>query len=193
MAFAAWGFALAFLSVFGAQRAFASELTWIDVPTGTQSIWVDLEGSTLNPNEVAGSLHGQEGSIDLSFVASPAGLTATTTSSSAKVALELETTTKANARVALTFADGKGNVLAETNSLVTLLPDEVTPVEPSPDAPATVNPSPAEPGTSTDATSKSGVLANTGVTVGAVVLLALALIGVGMAFIRTQRAGAESK
>lgn len=177
---------LVFFFAEGQARAADVEGAWLDAPEGTVAVWIDVEGSDLTAVQISGTLNNGATKIPLSFVISPAGLTATVENDSSRVALELLSTKEAEARIAVTFVAQDGTILADTNAVVALPVDQAENVTPAPVPPA------GDTDKGGGVTGGSSVLATTGAFVGGFLILALVLVSIGALFVN-QRGKALSK
>lgn len=110
-----------------APGASAAELSY-DAPAGTAQAWVDVEAADVAVADVSGSLDG----TGLSFSRTAAGVAAVVPASAGRRVLSLTVRSVLKVRLAVTFADGDGVVLAASDRSITLEPGSTPTPTPTP-------------------------------------------------------------
>ncbi|MDB6786141.1 hypothetical protein, partial [Bifidobacterium longum] len=166
--------------------ALAEESTQIPVPADTQKVWVDIE--TPASLTYAGTADNNGSKQNLNFKASPSGATAVADAAAGKISFALSASEKADVRLAITFVDGDGAVLAESATDVAL---NKTPINVSPTTP--VKPSnPSKPAPAPHKNPIAGLIGNTGSAIALAVVAAAALAAAGFVLYRAKLAKKEA-
>lgn len=89
-------------------------------PEDAAILWVDIENAGLDADQIKGAIVAEDVVQNLEFRASPAGLTAVLKDFPKEFGLRLSASEKSSARVAVTFATAKEDIVSEFSSIVEL-------------------------------------------------------------------------